>query len=43
MLKGRYGFRWMIAAWFAVVVTLALVIWAAMDLSSAWFGGSRPL
>jgi hypothetical protein len=42
MLRGRFGFGWMIVAWLALVVGLSVVAWLAMLLSSYWFGGSPP-
>ena len=30
MLRGRYGYGWMIVAWLAMAVLLTVCVWAAM-------------
>jgi len=34
MLRGRYGFGWMIAAWFGLAVALVVVTLGAVIISS---------
>jgi len=34
MLRGRYGVGWMIAAWFALAVMVALAVYGAIGVAA---------
>jgi len=35
MLRGRYGLRWMLVAWLAIFVAIALAIWLGVMVGGA--------